>query len=193
MAIGLPARSYSSSRQNDAKMGEHDRRKYDSIVRVPEVCVVYLLRTINGERQVLLGTKRTGLGMGNIVGPGGKLEVGESSRQAAAREVREEVDVQIALDALRPIGELLYLFPYKPSWTQRSWAFLAEEWIGEPTESLELAPIWYPVKRLPLAKMWDDAKFWLPAALDGQYVSATFEFAEDCRTVSATSRRDVRL
>ena len=32
--------------------------------------------------------------------------------------------------------------------------------------------------------MWDDAKYWLPAALRGQPVTALFEFGEDLSTVA---------
>ena len=43
-----------------------------------EVCVCYLTRVAaDGRREVLLGRKRTGLGLGKIVGPGGKVELGE--------------------------------------------------------------------------------------------------------------------
>ncbi|MET0989706.1 MAG: NUDIX domain-containing protein, partial [Glaciihabitans sp.] len=59
---------------------------------LPEVCVCYLLRmTDAGGTEVLLGRKKTGLGTGRLVGPGGKLEPGESARAAAVREVAEEV------------------------------------------------------------------------------------------------------
>ncbi|MCA1942266.1 MAG: NUDIX domain-containing protein, partial [Yonghaparkia sp.] len=54
-----------------------------------DVCVVYLVREVPGpdgpRSEVLLGRKRTGLGTDRIVGPGGKLEPGESPAQAAAR------------------------------------------------------------------------------------------------------------
>jgi 8-oxo-dGTP diphosphatase len=31
--------------------------------------------------------------------------------------------------------------------------------------------------------MWDDAKHWLPAALAGTFIRATFTFAADARSV----------
>jgi hypothetical protein len=34
--------------------------------------------------------------------------------------------------------------------------------------------------------MWDDAKHWLPSALRGEYVVATFAFAEDGETIEST-------
>ena len=43
--------------------------------------------------EILLIRKQRGLGAGKINGPGGKLEAGESPREAAIREVQEEVGV----------------------------------------------------------------------------------------------------
>ena len=54
---------------------------------LPQVCVCYLLRERAGAREVLLGRKKHGLGMGYFVGLGGKLEPGESAVDAAVREV----------------------------------------------------------------------------------------------------------
>ena len=48
-----------------------------------------LLFVQQGER-VLLIRKKTGLGSGKINGPGGKLEPGETAREAAVREIRSD-------------------------------------------------------------------------------------------------------
>ena len=58
---------------------------------LPEVCVVYLLRRGPHGLEVLLGDKRTGLGRGKVVGIGGKLDPGETPREAAVREVVEGI------------------------------------------------------------------------------------------------------
>lgn len=81
---------------------------------LPQVCVVYLVRPSRQGDEVLLGRKKTGLGLGKLVGPGGKLEKYETPRQAAVREVREEVGVIVDSDDLVPIGELTYSFPAHP-------------------------------------------------------------------------------
>src|SRR5690606_35719932 len=62
---------------------------------LPEVCVTYLLRESPTGTEVLLGRKKFGLGEGNLVGPGGKLDPGESPADAAVREVFEEVSISI--------------------------------------------------------------------------------------------------
>jgi len=46
---------------------------------------------VDGE--LLLIRKQRGVGEGKLVGPGGKVEDGETPREAARREVREELRV----------------------------------------------------------------------------------------------------
>lgn len=151
---------------------------------LPEVCVVYLLRPGKHGQEVLLGRKLTGLGLGKSVAPGGKLEPGEFAREAAVREVEEEVGIRLSDQDLELVGELTYSFPSRPAWSQKSWAFRVLGEFGEPVASDELAAAWIPVHELPVRDMWDDARYWLPAALSGTFVSATFEFGEDLSTVS---------
>ena len=47
------------------------------------------------EDDVLLIEKRRGLGEGWYNGPGGKCEAGETPRECAARETREEVGLEV--------------------------------------------------------------------------------------------------
>lgn len=153
---------------------------------LPEVCVSYLIRSTRRGDEVLLGRKKIGLGKGNLVGPGGKLEAGESPTQAAVRETREEVGITVSASSLSLVGELTYPFPHRPAWSQKSWAFVCREWVGEPEESNELVPEWFPLDRIPVDRMWDDAKYWLPQALSGEFVRATFTFGEDGATVQSS-------
>jgi 8-oxo-dGTP diphosphatase len=152
----------------------------------PEVCVAYLLRSTRGGEQVLLGRKKTGLGEGRLVGPGGKLEPGESPREAIVREVFEEVGLVVDPAGLELVGELDYPFPHRPQWSQKSWVFVSRKWEGEPVESDELEPAWFDVGAVPLERMWDDAKYWLPGILRGDHVAATFAFGPDGRTVESS-------
>ncbi|MES2092600.1 MAG: NUDIX domain-containing protein [Actinomycetota bacterium] len=151
---------------------------------LPEVCVCYLLRPGPEGEEVLLGRKRFGLGEGNLVGPGGKIEPGETAEQAIVREVYEETSLELGRVEL--VGELTYSFPFAPNWSQKSWVFLGREWAGVAQESEELTPDWHPVADIPTQRMWDDARFWVRDALAGRFVTATFEFGEDLCTVSAS-------
>jgi 8-oxo-dGTP diphosphatase len=151
---------------------------------LPEVCVCYLLRSGSDGDEVLLGRKKFGLGEGNLVGPGGKIEPGESPGQAIRREVEEETSLELGEFEL--LGELTYSFPLRPAWSQKSWVFVCRQWEGRARESDELAPGWYPVADIPTDRMWDDAQYWVRDVLAGRFVRATFEFGADLRTVSAS-------
>jgi len=150
---------------------------------LPQVCVCYLLREHAGGTEVLLGRKKHGLGAGNFVGPGGKLEPGESAVDAAVREVFEEAGVVVAASDLEPRGLLSYIFPYREAWRQESSVFVCRMWRGEPTGSDELDPEWFPLERVPYDQMWDDARRWLPGVLAGASVRRSFVFGEDLATV----------
>ena len=147
-------------------------------------CLCLLTRTGGGgERQVLLGHKKTGLGSGKIVGLGGHVEPSETPAEAAAREVTEEAGLHVAPAALLETAHVTFLFPVCPRWDMVVSIFTSASWWGEATDTAEITPEWFPVTRLPLDRMWDDAKYWLPRVLAGERVSATFSYAADCETV----------
>lgn len=148
-----------------------------------DVCVVYLVRTrrtLFGSRaEILLGEKLTGLGIGKLVGAGGKLEPGESAVNAAIREVYEELGVVVAPGDLTAISTIAYPFVDRPDWSQRSFGFIARNWTGEPTASEELNPQWFSADRIPFDRMWADSQLWLPRALSGEFVEDSFAFRSD--------------
>jgi 8-oxo-dGTP diphosphatase len=153
-----------------------------------QVCVCFITRrSEQGVRQVLLGRKKTGLGLGNIVGLGGKIEPGETALQAIVREIEEESSLIVEPTAVSEVGFIRYAFPFRENWSQDSTVFVVEAFSGTPAESDELVPDWYDVTELPLDGMWDDAKYWLPQVLAGETVHASFTFGEDLKTVSESS------
>ncbi|MET0725311.1 MAG: 8-oxo-dGTP diphosphatase [Leifsonia sp.] len=155
---------------------------------LPQVCVCYLLReTADGATQVLLGRKKIGLGQGKYVGPGGKLEPGETAAEAIAREVLEEVGLVVDPEGLDERGLLSYHFPFREAWSQESTVFVCRSWSGEPVSSAELDPEWFDIADVPIHLMWDDARFWLPGVLAGGTVRRSFTFAEDLSSVAFES------
>jgi len=135
------------------------------------------------QMEVLLALKKAGFGAGKLGGVGGKLEAAESAPVAAAREVEEEIGVRVALDDLRPAAHLTFLFPDRPAWDQVVHAYVVARWEGEPAESDEVAPAWFPAAGLPFGRMWHDCSFWLPRILAGEKVRGRFVFGADNETV----------
>jgi len=149
-----------------------------------EVSVVYILRAGTGGDEVLLGEKLTGLGVGKVVGPGGKQEPGETPVATAVREVREEVGLALSPENLVPLARITYPFVGRPKLSQRSHAFVVREWSGEPRSSDEISPAWWAISHLPLTRMWSDAALWLPRALGGEFVEAFFEIGKADQVLS---------
>jgi len=133
-------------------------------------------------RRVLLGMKKRGFGAGKYNGFGGKVNRGESIREAAVREVKEETSVRIDPDSLRPAGTVTFFFPAEPDFDHHVHLFLAPKWEGEPQESEEMAPAWFEVDRIPHERMWGDDAHWLPLVLSGRRIRARFTFAPDNET-----------
>jgi 8-oxo-dGTP diphosphatase len=147
-------------------------------------CLCFILRPAADGPEVLLGLKKTGFGTGRWVGLGGHIEPGEKPAAAAAREVAEESSLIVSPDALEHRASIEFRFPVRPAWDQTADVYVTASYEGDATESDEIAPRWYSLHALPLAGMWDDARFWLPQVLAGHPVSATITFAPDCATVA---------
>ncbi|WP_255771161.1 8-oxo-dGTP diphosphatase [Pseudarthrobacter sulfonivorans] len=147
------------------------------------VTLCFLTRIESGVFQVLLGTKKTGFGLGKIVGLGGHVEPGESDAEAACREVQEEAGVVVLEADLRDAGVVAFHFPARPEWNMRTRLFVAERWDGEPSESTEIRPEWFDVGSLPVERMWQDAEHWLPRALGGSLLRLTVVLNDDNETV----------
>lgn len=142
-------------------------------------------------REVLLGVKKRGFGVGKLNGFGGKIHPGESAREAAAREVAEESHVAIRPESLRPAGAVTFYFPYEPSFDHYVRIFTVIEWTGSPTETEEMEPHWFPIDRIPFHRMWADDPHWLPLVLAGRSIDAAFTFGEDNETPISWSVREV--
>ncbi len=125
------------------------------------------------EDQVLLIHKRRGHGAGKINGPGGKPEPGESPAACVLRETHEEVGIEVH-DA-RQAAVFRFVDTRDHDWL--GLVFTATAFAGEPRPSAEAEPFWAPVDALPLERMWDDDRYWLPRLLAGERLEGDFLFA----------------
>ncbi|WP_425492225.1 8-oxo-dGTP diphosphatase [Halovivax limisalsi] len=124
--------------------------------------------------EVLLIEKQRGLGAGWYNGPGGKREPGESLRECAIREVREEVDIDVDSPALERVGRLQFYLDGDPQIDCH--VYRTDRFEGEPGPTEEARPAWFAIDEVPYDRMWDDDHLWLPGVLDGKSVRGTFHF-----------------
>jgi 8-oxo-dGTP pyrophosphatase MutT (NUDIX family) len=142
-------------------------------MKITTLC--FLLR----EDEVLLAMKKRGFGVGKYNGAGGKVKEGETLVGSVIREVREELGVEVAENDLTHRATLAFSFEGKDDWSQVCEVFVSSAWQGEPSESEEMKPAWFPVQSLPFDKMWIDDPIWLPQVLRGETIKASFYFNGD--------------
>ncbi len=125
--------------------------------------------------KLLLIHKKLGLGAGKINGPGGRVDPGETPRQAAIREVQEEL--RITPTGVKKAGELLFQFTNGHS--IHGYVYTATGYTGRPTETREAKPIWISDKEIPYHNMWADDRIWVPLMLAGKRFRGRFLFRDD--------------
>lgn len=150
------------------------------MTKLRDVTLVFLLKRSGSEiTEICLAMKKRGFGVGRWNGVGGKVDkAGETVTEAAVRETREEVGVDIEISKLNKVAELSFNFPHNPAFDQMVHAYFVEEWSGAPTESEEMNPKWFSVDQIPYSEMWPDDIFWVPEVLKGNLVKGSFEFGE---------------
>ncbi len=124
---------------------------------------------------ILLIHKKTGLGAGKINGPGGRIQAGETPRDAAVREVEEELCATPT--GVRQCGELSFQFTH--GYALHGYVFTASGIRGRLCETSEAAPLWTPVAEIPYDRMWADDRLWIPLMLSGKGFRGFFIFEGD--------------
>jgi mutator protein MutT len=130
----------------------------------------------NKVEEICLAMKKRGFGAGRWNGVGGKVHEGESIEEAAIREAKEEISVEVK--DLKKVALISFIFPHNLLWDQLVHVYLTESWEGEPKESEEMNPEWFNVSQIPYKDMWPDDIFWLPKVLEGELIKARFVFGE---------------
>jgi mutator protein MutT len=128
--------------------------------------------------------KKRGFGMGKWNGVGGKVTPGETIEQALIRECEEEINVTPL--SYKKVAVHMFEYPEGDETVhQEVHTYVSEEWDGEPEETEEMAPRWFPLGEIPYNHMWDDDALWLPLVLRGKQLSCNFTFDEDSTMQSA--------
>ncbi|MGB1249280.1 MAG: 8-oxo-dGTP diphosphatase [Candidatus Promineifilaceae bacterium] len=143
---------------------------------------IFLLDPSTGH--VLLGHKKTGMGLGKVLGIGGHVDSGETPLQAIVREFSEETGAQVRPSDLVLAAEMTFRFPNKPHYSMVVHNYIATTYSGTIGETDEIKPFWIAIDEIPFDRMWDDAKRWLPRVLHGEKLRGEFVFSADNETVA---------
>jgi 8-oxo-dGTP diphosphatase/2-hydroxy-dATP diphosphatase len=144
--------------------------------------VVTTLCLVERGDEVLLGMKKRGFGVGRWNGFGGKVQEGESLEEAARRELQEESG--IIAQTLRPVGVLEFFSPDR--FLIQMHVFCIADWKGEPQETEEMRPGWFPKTKLPFESMWQSDQLWMIPVLTGKNASGRVLFDEKDQIVEHT-------
>jgi 8-oxo-dGTP diphosphatase len=153
------------------KLERFDQIDWTSWKPVERATLCFVIR----DGQALLIRKKRGLGAGKINGPGGRLDPGETPLQCAIREVQEEL--LVTPTGVQPAGELL--FQFADGHSIHGYVFTATGCVGEPTETDEATPHWFPLARIPFPEMWADDRIWVPLMIEGRPFVGRFLFDGD--------------
>jgi 8-oxo-dGTP diphosphatase len=124
---------------------------------------------------MLLIRKKRGLGAGKINAAGGRLEPGEAPEAGAVREVEEEL--RITPKQLRHCGT--NSFQFVDGYSIHVHVYRSDAFEGEPTETPEAVPLWFPISALPFQEMWEDDVLWVPRVLEGRPFLGRYVFDGD--------------
>jgi ADP-ribose pyrophosphatase YjhB (NUDIX family) len=133
--------------------------------------------------QILLAMKKRGFGQGKWNGVGGKTEPGETIETAAIRECQEEIGV--TPHELQQVGNIQFRMSHDPSFGHHAYIFISTSWDGNPIETDEMRPQWFPVTAIPYASMWAADAHWLPFVIQGKSFRGKITFGPHDEVVTA--------
>jgi len=153
------------------------------MIKMHDATLCYIL----GNGKVLLGMKKRGFGEGKWNGYGGKVR-DETIEECVIRETFEETGIKIL--KLEKVGMFEFYFTNAPkgkSWDQVVHVYISREgeWTGEPKETEEMYPKWFPINEIPLKDMWSGDVYWLLKVLEGEKLKGSFVFGEDNNSVKS--------
>jgi len=137
-------------------------------MEVTKAVLGYIIR----DELILLIKKKKGHGKGRWNGPGGRMKEEESPEDCLKRELEEEIGIRARRE--KRIGNLSFYEDGKLSWFV--YLFRVEEFEGEPKESSEAYPSWFPLNEIPFDQMWEDDRHWLPLVIEGKNLRGEFWF-----------------
>lgn len=115
--------------------------------------------------EIVLGLKKRSFGEGHLMPVGGKREAGETSEECLAREVAEELHVQV-IDPVK-VGTINFYYSPESMIPSQSVDFYVAEFSGDPVETDEMAPERFKKTRIPYERMLPTNRMFVPCMLRG--------------------------
>ncbi|KAG5353418.1 hypothetical protein C0989_006931 [Termitomyces sp. Mn162] len=121
---------------------------------------------------------------------GGKVELGETSQQAALRELEEEAGITAPL---QHAGTLLFTTGAEEA-AYHIEVYRADEYTGDVTETDEMRPEWFSLPltdskgsnatednlpTIPFEKMWEDDRHWMPLLISRTKFAGRADFKRE--------------
>jgi 8-oxo-dGTP diphosphatase len=98
------------------------------------------------DRKVLVERSR---GKGYFIHPGGKIEYGETSKQALIRELREEFQVDVVEEDLKPFAKSSAPAANSPEVDVHMEVYIVEKWRGKIKPDSEVEEIRWLTSKIP--------------------------------------------
>ncbi|EFA85482.1 hypothetical protein PPL_01439 [Heterostelium album PN500] len=130
----------------------------------------------NNNKEILLGLKKRGFGVGKWDGCGGKVEPNESVEEGAIREAKEEFGLTPTTIYSNP------KYVGGPMEHLENHVFIVTDWSGELVETDEMQPKWFDLERegMPFKSMWPDFEIWFNYLKDNHFkAKLDFDFHFD--------------
>ncbi|MBU6388592.1 NUDIX domain-containing protein [Patescibacteria group bacterium] len=123
---------------------------------------------------VLLGEKKRGeIGTGVLSGPGGKLDPGETIPECLIRETREELAIELDPASLELVAIIDFYAAGEADFSV--YVYRTETFFGEPKETADMIPSWYPLEELPFDRMFEsDVNWFVRAACGGKFCANVY-------------------
>jgi 8-oxo-dGTP diphosphatase/2-hydroxy-dATP diphosphatase len=133
---------------------------------------------VQKDDRILLGMKKRGFGKGRWNGFGGKVHKNETIEEAAKRETEEECGIKI--EKLEKVGRIDFEGKNGSEISEIIEVnfFKVTDFSGEPKETEEMKPQWFPLDKIPFDLMWPDDEFWMPLFLTGKKFKGRFLFGK---------------
>lgn len=129
------------------------------------------------KNKVLLKFGRRSISKNKWNGLGGKIDKGETPEEGIVREVKEESGLTVT--KMKEFGQVKFYKGSKKEILGLGYVFLVTGFSGKAVGGEEGELKWFNKDRLPLHKMWEDDRYWLPLLFEGK--GADMEFVYDRR------------